>query len=248
MEYRVKMLIEINKINRHLITDFCSIAGSSLNTFRYFDNRSADVIDKHIITYALLSDANVIGYGHLDPENDIVWLGICIAEPYLGQGYGKEMMQALISHAIEENIEEINLSVDKLNIPAIMLYNKIGFEIYRNNVKSHFMKLNLGESMADTLGGLIDKLITIDMKMWNNQEFLYEVRRMEFSEFQNKFITTEEQQSSLFESIKKCCDLNMQRSQLIDEIDEKVIEMASAASSGENLDDGKYVQRKHKTY
>ena len=34
--------------------------------------------------------------------------------------------------------------------------------------------------MADTLGGLIDKLITIDMKMWTNQEFLYEVRRISF--------------------------------------------------------------------
>ena len=242
------MLIKINKTNRHLVSDFCNIAGSSLKTFRYFDNRTMDVIDKHILTYVLLSDTSVIGYGHLDSEDGIVWLGICIAESYLGQGCGKEMMQALISHAIEENIEEINLSVDKLNIPAITLYNKIGFKIYHNNVKSHFMKLNLGESMADTLGGLIDKLITIDMKMWNNQEFLYEVRRMEFGEFQNKFITTDEQQSSLFESIKKCCDLNVQRSQLIDEIDEKIIEMTTAASSGEDLDDGKYVQRKHKTY
>ncbi len=29
--------------------------------------------------------------------------------------------------------------------------------------------------MADTLGGLIDKLFTIDSKMWNNQELLYEI-------------------------------------------------------------------------
>lgn len=102
--------------------------------------------------------------------------------------------------------------------------------------------------MSDTLGNLIDKLITIDMKMWNNQEFLYEVRRMEFDQFQNKFTSTVDQQAMLFESIKKCCDLNMQRNQLIDEIDEKVVEMTIAASSGEDLDDGKYVQRKHKTY
>ena len=40
--------------------------------------------------------------------------------------------------------------------------------------------------MADTLGGLIDKLITIDMKLWNNQEFLYEVRRMSFEDFEKK--------------------------------------------------------------
>ena len=54
--------------------------------------------------------------------------------------------------------------------------------------------------MADTLGGLIDKLITVDMKMWNNQEFLYEVRRMDFESFEEKFTSTREARNSLFES------------------------------------------------
>lgn len=102
--------------------------------------------------------------------------------------------------------------------------------------------------MADTLGGLIDKLITIDMKMWTNQEFLYEVRRISFEEFKEKFLSTEENQLSLFESVKKCCDLNCQRSQLIDEVDEKVVAIITDAVNGEDLDSGKHIQRKHKTY
>jgi hypothetical protein len=85
--------------------------------------------------------------------------------------------------------------------------------------------------MADTLGGLIDKLITIDMKMWNNQEFLYEVRRLSFEEFKQKYTDEESKQADLFDSIKKCCDLNVQRNQ-----------------SGNDLDAGKFIQRKHKTY
>jgi hypothetical protein len=102
--------------------------------------------------------------------------------------------------------------------------------------------------MADTLGGLIDKLITIDMKMWNNQEFLYEVRRLSFDEFQKKYTETEKKRIDLFSSVKKCCDLNMQRNQLIDEIDEKIIDIVKTALSGKNIDDGKFIQRKHKTY
>jgi len=102
--------------------------------------------------------------------------------------------------------------------------------------------------MADTLGGLIDKLITVDMKMWNNQEFLYEVRRMDFEKFEDKFTSTKEARTSLFESIKKCCDLNVQRGQLIDEVDEKIIEMIEDAKTGKELDQGKHIQRKHKTY
>ena len=102
--------------------------------------------------------------------------------------------------------------------------------------------------MADTLGGLIDKLITIDMKMWNNQEFLYEVRRMDFKEFEKTFASSSDTKLSLFNSIKKCCDINMQRNQLIDEIDEKIITMFNELKSGKDLDAGKFLQRKHKTY
>ena len=102
--------------------------------------------------------------------------------------------------------------------------------------------------MADTLGGVIDKLITVDMKMWNNQEFLYEVRRLTFEEFEEQFITTTEARLSLFKSIKKCCDLNAQRNELIDEIDEKIVEMFKALASGQEADSSLFIQRKHKTY
>lgn len=102
--------------------------------------------------------------------------------------------------------------------------------------------------MADTLGGLIDKLITADMKMWNNQELLYEIRRMTFEEYKSKYFSTEEGALELWKCLKKACDLNVQRNQLIDEIDTKVIEMVETSQSGEELDDGKFIQRKHKTY
>ncbi len=100
--------------------------------------------------------------------------------------------------------------------------------------------------MADTFGGLIDKLITVDMKMWNNQEFLYEVRRLSFEEFQQKYTESTEKQEALFESIKKCCDLNFQRNVLIDEIDEMLVNLLTESNKGSDLE--KYIQRKHKTY
>jgi hypothetical protein len=102
--------------------------------------------------------------------------------------------------------------------------------------------------MADTLGGLIDKLFTIDSKMWNNQEMLYEIRRMSFDDYKQKYFNNEDGAKKLWECLKKACDLNVQRNQLIDEIDEKVIEISKCAASGEELDAGKFIQRKHKTY
>lgn len=102
--------------------------------------------------------------------------------------------------------------------------------------------------MSDTLGGLIDKLITADMKMWNNQDVLYEIRRMSFDEFKQKYWSQESGAEKLWEILKKACDLNIQRNQIIDEIDEKIVEMILASNNGEELDAGKFIQRKHKNY
>jgi hypothetical protein len=102
--------------------------------------------------------------------------------------------------------------------------------------------------MADTLGGLIDKLFTIDTKMWNNQEMIYEIRRMSFDEYKQKYFNNEDGAENLWNCLKKACDLNVQRNQLIDEIDEKIIDIIKSAVSGEDLDSGKFIQRKHKTY
>jgi hypothetical protein len=102
--------------------------------------------------------------------------------------------------------------------------------------------------MADTLGGLIDKLFTINTKMWFNQDLLYEMRRMTFDEFKEKYWSNEDGANQLWNILKKACDLNIQRNQIIDEVDEKVIEIIADGVAGKDLDNGKFVQRKHKNY
>lgn len=100
----------------------------------------------------------------------------------------------------------------------------------------------------DTLGGLVDKLCTADLKMWNNQEILYEIRKMSFEEYKQKYFSNENGANELWNCLKKACDINIQRNKLIDEIDEKIVEMINLKMSGKELDDGSFVQRKHKTY
>ncbi len=102
--------------------------------------------------------------------------------------------------------------------------------------------------MADTLGSLIDKLFTADMKMWTNQELLYETRRMTFDEFKDTFCGNDENLKKMHNIFKKSCDLNVQRNELIDEVDKKIVEIIQDGLSGKNLDAGKHIQRKHKTY
>lgn len=100
----------------------------------------------------------------------------------------------------------------------------------------------------DTLGSVVDKLITIDMKMWHNQELLFKIRRMSFDDFKHEYFSDEESMFELWTTLGKVVDLNLQRNQLIDEFDVGLVKMIQKAKEGESLDEGNYIQRKHKTY
>ena len=102
--------------------------------------------------------------------------------------------------------------------------------------------------MSETLGSLVDKLCTVDLKMWNCQEGLYGIRRMTFEEFK-KNCEDEDHLLILFELLKRSCDLNYQRNQLIDEIDNFLVDIIEGISLGhfEELKN-QLIQLKHKTY
>jgi hypothetical protein len=86
----------------------------------------------------------------------------------------------------------------------------------------------------ETPGTLVDKLITVDLKMWNNQEALYEIRRMTFDEFHAKYKGNEE----LYNILKKACDLNVQRNSLMNELDEKFLEMFKSFAEFSGMSEG----------
>lgn len=95
--------------------------------------------------------------------------------------------------------------------------------------------------MSDTLGGLIDKLCTVDMKLWKVMEFYYLFPKQYTEEEFIKEFSNTKRLKFLYEKISKQTDLNVQRAGLIDEIDQLT---AAAIKTG---DTSKFVQRKHKT-
>ena len=97
----------------------------------------------------------------------------------------------------------------------------------------------------DTIGSLVDKLSVVNLKMWNAQEGLYEIRRMTLNDFKKKYFN-EKGIEELFNSLNKAADLNVQRNNLIDEIDKTVLNLIDDSKNNEDL--SKYFQKKHKTY
>lgn len=101
--------------------------------------------------------------------------------------------------------------------------------------------------MADTIGSLIDKLATVNQKMFMAQEDIYLVRKMSLEEFKAAF-GTDEGLEKLHTYFKKSMDLNVQRQAMILEVDKKIAEIVAAALKGEDLNNGVFIQDQHKTY
>ena len=136
--------LELKNANIDLTNQFLLNAGRSLKAFRYFDKRSVEKIYNHLITTVLIKGNQVIGYGHLEREIEKVWLGIALIESQLGKGYGLYLISALIVSARDMNLQTLHLSVDKVNLGAIRLYEKVGFiKIDDLNENTFLMKMEL---------------------------------------------------------------------------------------------------------
>jgi hypothetical protein len=101
--------------------------------------------------------------------------------------------------------------------------------------------------MSDSAGSIVDKLATINQKMFIVQEDLYAIRKMNFEQFKETYGNTDEGLTKLYDCFKKACDLNVQRQNLIFELDSKLIEMIETSKT-KDLDNGSFVQKQHKTY
>jgi hypothetical protein len=88
----------------------------------------------------------------------------------------------------------------------------------------------------DTFGNLIDKLTTINSKLWHNQEELYKIRKMTPEEFVS---VHGKDLKGLHCIVARCCDLNVQRAKLMDEIDK----FLSFATNNKDI-----VREQHKIY
>ena len=137
-------IVKVNENNIHLLVYFLSNLGSSSKSFRYFEKRNISIIQHHLVTLLYLNNKDIpFCYGHLDKENNLVWLGLCVIESQTNKGYGTKMLNYLISEAKKANLNSINLSVDKSNNIAISLYKKFKFiqKSEDNNILYFYLNL-----------------------------------------------------------------------------------------------------------
>lgn len=136
----MEAFISINKNNTYLLQEFLTDAGNSTNNFRYYNNRGFESINNHLTTLIYIVDNLPVAYGHLDEEDNTIWLGIAVVEQHKGKGYGIKMMNELMNIAKKLNLDIIKLSVDKENKKALSLYIKFGFKIVKEKEQIFFLE------------------------------------------------------------------------------------------------------------
>ena len=134
------VIIEVNKNNLNLIQSFLDGAGNSLNSFRYFNKREISIVLKHVCTYLVRIEDQIVGYCHLEEYDGKIWLGIAVSEFYIGNGIGTLMMKHLMNFAIVKKVREIYLSVDRDNVSAQSLYKRFDFKKTHNKGAICFFK------------------------------------------------------------------------------------------------------------
>lgn len=93
----------------------------------------------------------------------------------------------------------------------------------------------------DTFGALVDKLAIVTTRMWHAQDDLYRYRRMTDEEWEEEF---GDDPKKVRNTLVRACELNLQRNQLMDEID-KLFTQALTMDEEERK---KLFQPKHKMY
>lgn len=139
-----------------------------------------------------------------------------------------------MSHPHELDLEELRLI---LNAPSTIMAE---VAVLHTRKPIDFRTCTPEEDPADmdTLGSLIDKLTIVNLKMWHNQEALYAVRRMTPDEFVQRYAND---LPDLHATVARCCDLNVQRSRLMDAIDKLHADTVAGRSEAVTMP-------QHKTY
>jgi len=133
-------IIEINNNNKNFLSEF--LENKLPDTFRYFNKRNIDIINNHILTLVLKINKKIVGYGHIDNDNDKNWLGICLLDEYMNYGYGNKIINYMLQHKSVINRKPIYLSVDNNNYHAIKLYEKYNFKIIKKEELCSYFILN----------------------------------------------------------------------------------------------------------
>lgn len=126
--------------SRDLLTD-CVLVG--------YDARVLEIVNS--------SEPIIVGYIISRQQLNLYHiLNLCISLPYQHQGFGKHLLQTVLSSLPSSELDTIMLEVRPSNLPAIALYESLGF--FRDSIKPAYYKDEGSEEDALVLKKILQDL------------------------------------------------------------------------------------------
>ena len=147
-----KEVLPIEQCPPGTLEAFIADLGDSALTFRYFESRPHSVVVNHLVTLIGTERGRPLAYGHLDPDNGVVWLGVAVVAGARGHGWGREIVLRLCEFADALGLKELMLTVDDTNFVAASLYERFGFETVGRDDGVRWMRRERGRGNVHASG------------------------------------------------------------------------------------------------
>ncbi|WP_324665559.1 GNAT family N-acetyltransferase [Haloarcula sediminis] len=87
------------------------------------------ILSEDTLNVAAVHEDSVAGHATLVPDSHGEYeLAIFVLQSFQGAGIGTELVETLLGLAQSEGLENVWLTVERWNDPAVALYRKVGFE------------------------------------------------------------------------------------------------------------------------
>lgn len=141
-------MISLKKFNKDENVNLLlrGIALSSLTTLSnknksIMKHKMNDRLKNKSVYYFILNDKIIIGTICLLNENEIYINDFAIFEEFQNNDFGTEVLNYIKNKYKNKNFE---LGVEKRNLKALHLYQKIGFKIFKEFNEGYFLRLEKG--------------------------------------------------------------------------------------------------------
>ncbi|MBR6308705.1 MAG: ribosomal protein S18-alanine N-acetyltransferase [Lachnospiraceae bacterium] len=123
------MKIEVRDLREEDLDEVCAIEESSFSMPWRREDFQGLIEDNNSIYLVILSDDRVVGAaGYTFNGFDGYINNVVIDVDYRGQGLGRVLLQELLRVGRKNGVPEFTLEVRASNVPAIKLYESLGFK------------------------------------------------------------------------------------------------------------------------
>lgn len=109
-------------LSNHLLPEVSRFI--SINKRKYFKFVTET---ENVFYYKILKNSTLVGSVHCEISGTALYVSLLIFPEFQNNGYGTKVIKDIIDGVLPLNFDSIEVSIDKINLPSLRLFEKVGF-------------------------------------------------------------------------------------------------------------------------